>query len=192
MAEVFKAKSFGVEGFEKVLVVKRILPELARNQDFVAMFVPSDGLLAPALDHSPNLLAEAMDKKVIIVTPSTLFGLCKVVALGWRAEMQAANAREVSELGRELYKRISVMADHVTRMGVGLQTAVKSYNNFVGSLETSVLPQARKFEMLKVEHQGREIAELEPLDASVRPLTKLAAPATPALTLVESAPNSGL
>ena len=166
--------------------------KLDNTPDFVAMFVPSDGLLAPALDHSPNLLAEAMDKKVIIVTPSTLFGLCKVVALGWRAEMQAASAREVSELGRELYKRISVMADHVTRMGVGLQTAVKSYNNFVGSLETSVLPQARKFEMLKVEHQGREIAELEPLDASVRPLTKLAAPATPALTLVESAPNSGL
>ncbi len=164
--------------------------KLDNTPDFVAMFVPSDGLLAPALDHSPNLLAEAMDKKVIIVTPSTLFGLCKVVALGWRAEMQAANAREVSELGRELYKRIATMADHVTRMGVGLQTAVKSYNNFVGSLETSVLPQARKFEALKVEHQGKDIVELEPIDAAIRPLTKLAASAAPALTLVETAPTS--
>ena len=180
-----------LRGHAEGLSRKAYWDKLDNTPDFVAMFVPSDGLLAPALDHSPNLLAEAMDKKVIIVTPSTLFGLCKVVALGWRAEMQAANAREVSELGRELYKRISTMADHVTRMGVGLQTAVKSYNNFVGSLETSVLPQARKFEALKVEHQGKDIAELEPLDASVRPLTKLAAPIAPALTLVESAPNSG-
>ena len=176
-----------VEGLSR----KAYWDKLDNTPDFVAMFVPSDGLLAPALDHAPDLLAAAMDKKVIIVTPTTLFGLCKVVALGWRAEQQAANAREVSELGRDLYKRISVMADHVTRMGTGLQTAVKSYNNFVGSLETSVLPQARKFEALKVEHQGKDIAELEPLDAAVRPLTKLASPAAPALTLVETAPNSG-
>ncbi len=180
-----------LRGHAEGLSRKAYWDKLDNTPDFVAMFVPSDGLLAPALDHSPNLLAEAMDKKVIIVTPSTLFGLCKVVALGWRAEMQAANAREVSDLGRELYKRISVMADHVTRMGTGLQTAVKSYNNFVGSLETSVLPQARKFEALKVEHQGKDIAELEPLDAAVRPLTKLASLAAPALTLVETAPTSG-
>ena len=180
-----------LRGHAEGLSRKAYWDKLDNTPDFVAMFVPSDGLLAPALDHSPGLLAEAMDRKVIIVTPSTLFGLCKVVALGWRAEMQAANAREVSDLGRDLYKRISVMADHVTRMGAGLQTAVKSYNNFVGSLETSVLPQARKFEALKVEHQGKDIAELEPLDAAVRPVTKLASPATPALTLVETAPNSG-
>jgi DNA recombination protein RmuC len=180
-----------LRGHAEGLSRKAYWDKLDNTPDFVAMFVPSDGLLAPALDHSPNLLAEAMDRKVIIVTPSTLFGLCKVVALGWRAEMQTANAREVAQLGRDLYSRISTMADHVVRMGAGLKTATDGYNRFVGSLESQVLTQARRFETLQVEHQGKAIAELEPLDASVRPLTKLAPAAAPALTLVETAPTSG-
>ena len=179
-----------LRGHAEGLSRKAYWDKLDNTPDFVAMFVPSDGLLAPALDHSPNLLAEAMDKKVIIVTPSTLFGLCKVVALGWRAEMQAANAKEVAQLGRDLYSRIATMADHVIRMGAGLKTATDGYNRFVGSLESQVLTQARRFETLQVEHQGKAIAELEPLDAAVRPLTKLTAPAGPALTLVETAPTS--
>lgn len=162
-----------------------------KTPDFVAMFVPSDGLLAPALDHAPGLIAEAMDKNVIIVTPTTLFTLCKVVALGWRAEEQAANAREIADAGKELYKRIAVMGDAVAGMGKSIQSVVKTYNSFVGSLEGSVLPQARKFEALKTDHQSKVIAELEPLDAGVRPLTKLTTSAGPALTLVEAAPTSG-
>jgi DNA recombination protein RmuC len=165
--------------------------KFAKTPDFVAMFVPSEGLLGPALDHAPTLIADAMDKKVIIVTPTTLFSLCKVVALGWRAEEQAANAREISEAGKELYKRIATMGVAVSDMGKALQNAVKHYNSFVGSLEGSVLPQARKFEMLKADHQAKPIAELEPLDVAVRPLTKLAPAAAPALTLVETAPTSG-
>ena len=176
-----------VEGLSR----KSYWDKFARTPDFVAMFVPSEGLLGPALDHAPSLIADAMDKKVIIVTPTTLFSLCKVVALGWRAEEQAANARDISDAGKELYKRIATMGEAVAKMGQGLTGAVKSYNSFVGSLEGSVLPQARRFETLKVDHQGKAIAELEPLDVAVRPLTKLAAPTPPALTLVETAPTSG-
>jgi DNA recombination protein RmuC len=180
-----------LRGHAEGLSRKAYWDKLDNTPDFVAMFVPSDGLLAPALDHSPNLLAEAMDRKVIIVTPSTLFGLCKVVALGWRAEMQTANAREVAQLGRDLYSRISTMTDHVVRMGAGLKTATDGYNRFVGSLESQVLTQAKRFETLQVEHQGKAIPDLEPLDVTVRPLTKLAATPAPALTLVETAPTSG-
>lgn len=161
--------------------------KLEGSPDFVAMFVPSEGLLAPALDLAPDLIAAAMDKRVVIVTPTSLFGLCKVVALGWRAHEQARNAREVADLGRELYKRIAKMADHVTKMGKGLTSATDAYNAFVGSLERQVLSQARRFEQLKVEHQGTNIAELEPIDVRVREVQSLA---PPSLTLVEVAPNS--
>ena len=76
------------------------------------MFVPLDSALAAAVDRAPALMTEAMDKKVVIVTPTTLFALCKAVVYGWRVEEQAANARHIADLGRDLYKRLSTMGAH--------------------------------------------------------------------------------
>jgi DNA recombination protein RmuC len=123
-------------------------------------------------------MTEAMDKRVVIVTPTTLFALCKAVVYGWRVEEQAANAQKIADLGRELYKRIAVMGGHASSVGKALEAAVSRYNQFVGSLETQVLTQARRFEDLKVDHEGREVVQIEPLDTAVRPLTKLT-PETP-------------
>ena len=166
------------------LSAKAYWDQFDASPDFVAMFVPLDSALAAALDREPNLMNEAMDKRVVIVTPSTLFALCKAVVYGWRVEEQAANAQKIAELGRELYKRIAVMGGHADAMGKALQTAVGRYNQFVGSLETQVLTQARRFEDLKVDHQGKTVAVLEPLDSAVRPLTKLPAGETPPVRLV--------
>jgi DNA recombination protein RmuC len=121
-------------------------------------------------------MTDAMERRVVIVTPTTLFALCKAVAYGWRVEEQAANARKIADLGRELYKRIAVMGEHAAGVGRALHQAVGRYNQFVGSLESQVLTQAKRFEELKVDHEGKEIAPLEPLESAVRPLTKLAAP----------------
>jgi DNA recombination protein RmuC len=144
------------------------------SPDFVAMFVPGDGFLAAALDRLPDLMTEAMDRRVLLVTPTTLFALCKAVAYGWRVEEQAANADKVAALGRELYKRLSVMGGHAAAVGKALETAVGKYNAFVGSLESQVLTQARRFEELAVDHEGRAMAALEPVETAVRPLAKLA------------------
>lgn len=145
-----------------------------RSPDFVAMFVPGDGFLAAALDRAPELMTEAMDKRVLLVTPTTLFALCKAVAYGWRVEEQSANADKIAALGRELYKRLSVMGGHANAVGKALEAAVGRYNQFVGSLETQVMSQARKFEELKVDHEGKELTELAPVESGVRPLAKLA------------------
>jgi DNA recombination protein RmuC len=164
------------------------------SPDFVAMFVPGDGFLAAALDQAPELMAEAMDRRVLVVTPTTLFALCKAVAYGWRVEEQAKNADAVAALGRELYKRIAVMGAHALRLGRSLDDSVKRYNEFAGSLETQVLTQARRFEDLSVDHEGREIPELAALDTAVRALTKLAAAGRSdegsVLTLESAAPTS--
>ncbi len=146
------------------------------SPDFVAMFVPGDGFLAAALDRAPDLMTEAMDKRVIMVTPTTLFALCKAVAYGWRVEAQAKNADEVAKLGRDLYARLSIMGGHVSALGDGLKKAVAKYNDFVGSLESQVLTQAKKFETLSVDHEGKTLPSLEPVDGALRPLAKLAAP----------------
>ena len=146
------------------------------SPDFVAMFVPGDGFLAAALDRMPDLMSEAMEKRVLLVTPTTLFALCKAVAYGWRVEEQAANADKIAVLGRELYKRISVMGGHAAGLGKALENAVGKYNAFVGSLETQVMTQARRFEDLAVDHEGKELPTLEPVETATRTLAKLAAP----------------
>jgi DNA recombination protein RmuC len=168
------------------LSAKAYWDQFDSSPDFVAMFVPGDSILAAALDRAPDLMTEAMDRRVVIVTPTTLFALCKAVVYGWRVEEQAANAQKIAELGRELYKRIAVMGAHAGSVGKALEAAVSRYNQFVGSLETQVLTQARRFEELKVDHQGKAVEPLEPLEAAVRPLSKLAGPETPPVRLVAS------
>jgi len=163
------------------------------SPDFVAMFVPGDGFLAAALDRLPELMAEAMDRRVVLVTPTTLFALCKAVAYGWRAEDQAKNAARIVEVGRELYKRVSVMGAHAGAMGKALESAVGKYNQFVGSLESQVLTQARRFEDLSVDHEGKKIDEPAAIEQGVRPLSKLAAQGgagqSPTLTLGNETPT---
>ena len=160
------------------------------SPDFVAMFVPGDAFLAAALDHEPELMNQAMASRVVIVTPTTLFALCKAVSYGWRVEEQAANADKIAVLGRELYKRLSVMGGHAAGLGKALETAVARYNQFVGSLETQVLTQARRFEDLKVDHEGKEIAQIEPVETAVRTLAKLTPSDAAALTAPDAAPTS--
>ena len=160
--------------------------QLEPSPDFVAMFVPGDGFLAPALERLPELMAQAMEKRVILVTPTTLFALCKAVAYGWRVENQARNAAEIAALGRELYARLSVMGGHALAMGKALEAAVGHYNRFVGSLETRVLTQARRFEDLQVDHEGKAIIELSPVETAVRRPIEPA----PTLTLAHTAPTS--
>jgi DNA recombination protein RmuC len=162
-----------VRGHVQGLSAKAYWDQFDASPDFVAMFIPGDSILAAALEHAPDLMTEAMDKRVVIVTPTTLFALCKAVVYGWRVEEQAVNARKIADLGRELYKRIAVMGGHASSVGKALEAAVSRYNQFVGSLETQVLTQARRFEDLKVDHEGRDIPSIEPLESAVRPLNKL-------------------
>lgn len=142
------------------------------SPDFVAMFVPGDAFLSAALDHEPDLMTQAMESRVVIVTPTTLFALCKAVAYGWRAEEQSRNAEEVARLGKELYKRLSAMGGHAASVGKALDAAVGKYNQFVGSLESQVMVQARRFEELQVDHEGRSLPELVAIDQSPRGISR--------------------
>ncbi len=121
---------------------------------------------------------------MVIVTPTTLFALCKAVSYGWRVEEQAANADKIAILGRELYKRLSVMGGHAASVGKALEAAVSRYNQFVGSLETQVMTQARRFEDYKVDHEGKELPQLEPVETAVRPLAKLSGEDTATLRAI--------
>ena len=156
------------------LSAKAYWDQFDASPDLVVMFVPGDGFLAVAAERQPELLSEAMAQKVVIASPTTLFALCKAVAYGWRVEDQAKSAAEVAKLGKELYKRLADMGAHAASVGKALELAVGRYNAFVGSLESRVMPQARRFEELAADHEGKEIPELAPIETAVRPIAKSA------------------
>ncbi|AQR60792.1 recombinase RmuC [Brevundimonas sp. LM2] len=154
------------------LSAKAYQEQFQPSPDFVAMFVPSDAFLSSALDHDPDLMSQAMMSGVVLVTPSTLFAMCKAVAYGWRAEEQTQNARKVAELGKELYKRLSVMGGHAVKLGESLGAAVGRYNQFVGSLESQVMVSARRFEDLHVDHEGKDLPLISPVEPALRTITR--------------------
>jgi DNA recombination protein RmuC len=170
----FLRHALSVQQHIRGLSAKAYWDQFDRSPDVVAMFLPGDGYLAAALERLPNLLTDGMAQKVVVVTPTTLFALCKAVAYGWRVEDQAKGAEAIAVLGKELYKRLSAMGAHVAGVGKALEQAVGKYNQFVGSLESQVLTQARRFEDLSVDHEGKALDVLEPLDTAPRPLAKLA------------------
>jgi DNA recombination protein RmuC len=138
--------------------------------DFVVLFVPGENFLAAAAERDPNLFDEAFASKVIITTPSTMVALAKSVAYGWRQEQSAKNAQEIAELGRELYRRMAIMADKMGKVGDAIDRSVKSYNELVGSVEARVMPQARKFKELGAGDAGIDIAAANQIEASPRQL----------------------
>jgi DNA recombination protein RmuC len=116
------------------------------SPDFVIMFVPDETFIRVAQEHDAALSEDGWRQGVILASPSTLFTLLRTVAATWQQETVAESAREVHELGRELYGRIATMSSHLADAGKGLDNAVKHYNAAVRSLESRVLVQARRFE----------------------------------------------
>lgn len=136
--------------------------------DFVVMFVPGEPMYSAAMARDPGLFDTAWEKKVIICSPTTLLGLAKAIAYGWRQEKASKDAQKVHEAGIELYKRLVKLGNDVAGMTKSLNAHVGKHNAFVASLEGRVLPQARKMTELSIGDNYGEVPELEPVEHEVR------------------------
>ena len=134
---------------------------LAQSPEFVVLFLPLESLFSGALRHDPTLIEFGMQNKVVLASPTTLISLLWAVSNGWRQERLSANLQKVAEMSRELYERIRVMGSHFDDLQRALLNAVNAYNSAVGSLESRVLVQARKFKELGIPAPK----EIEPLKA---------------------------
>jgi len=143
--------------------------QLPTSPDFVVMYVPIESAFADAVQADPRLLDDAVDGNVIPAGPMTLLSLLKGAAYGWRQERIAESAEQISELGRELYNRIGVMANHLGLVGEALGKATLAYNKAVGSMESRVLVQARRFKELGAA-TGEDIPEVETVSVAPRQL----------------------
>jgi len=161
--------------------VKSRVRELSRKEywdqfdvtpEFVVLFLPGEQFLGAALEKSPDLLEDAFRQKIVIATPTTLISLLKAVAYGWRQEALAENAQKISELGKQLYERISTLASHMQDLGKKLDGSVLSYNRAIGSMESRVLVTARKFRELGAT-SADEIPAMEPIDQASRKMLPL-------------------
>lgn len=119
------------------------------SPDFTVMFMPSEHLYALALRADPDIVDFAAKQNIIIASPTLLMSLIRVVGMSWRQVELAQNAKEISERGYDLYKRLLTFTNHIEKVGKNISAALRGYNDAVGSLERSVLPAARKFKDLQ-------------------------------------------
>lgn len=141
---------------------------LESSPELTIAFIPSESLVSSALEADPSIMDYAFQRRIALASPVTLWSVLKTIAFSWQQDVVTQEAKQLFDLSRELYGRISTMATHVDKLGRSLRSSVADYNRFVGSLERQVLPSARRLSMLD---ESAVIAASPPIDDVPRDLT---------------------
>jgi DNA recombination protein RmuC len=171
--EHLKAHAASIRVHAQKLGSKNYWDQFGDAADYVVMYIPGEHFLTAALEQDDGLWEWAFERRVLLATPTNLVAIARTVSSVWRQEKIAEEAAEIARLGKELHSRLATMGGHVARMGRNLELAMGAYNAFVGSLETQVMTQARRFEALEVSSGTKEIEALPVVEGAPRPLTKL-------------------
>jgi len=148
--ELLRKHAAQVRGHVQALAKREYTEGLSGKIDFTVMFLPGDPILSAAYRYNPDLQLQAMEKRILIATPVTLMALLRTVGIFWQQEAIAENAQAVWKAARELYERIAIFQEHLSKVGTGLQTAVGHFNKAVGSFEHKILLSGRRLAELKV------------------------------------------
>jgi DNA recombination protein RmuC len=140
--------------------------------DFVVLYMEVESAFTAALLTDKNLIQDAMDNKIILATPTTLMVILKSVAMSWQQHNITENAMLIMEAATDFYERVSVFAGHLSKIGGGLNSAIRSYNDAIGSWESRITPAGRKLEQLKGIEARDTLPEFEKIDKPLRELKK--------------------
>jgi DNA recombination protein RmuC len=168
-----RAHAASIRAHAQKLGSKNYWEQFGDAADYVVMYIPGEHFLTAALEQDDRLWEWAFERRVLLATPTNLVAIARTVASVWRQEKIAEEAAEIARLGKELHARLATMGGHVARMGRNLELATGAYNAFVGSLESQVMTQAKRFETLEVSGGTKEIEALPVVETGTRPLTKL-------------------
>lgn len=169
--EKFRQHARHVKDHITILGKKTYWEHFQPTPEFVVLFLPSETIFAIAMEADPSLIEYGAALGVIIATPTTLIALLRAVAYGWKQESLSRHAQKVSDLGHELYKRISDMSGHWAHVGKALDQAVSAFNQATGSLERNVLTSARRFTELGAASSLNPIKEIEVVEAAATSLS---------------------
>ena len=168
----FRAHVASIRTHAQQLGSKAYWAQFGDAADYVVMYIPGEHFLAAALEQDPTLWDWAFERRVLLATPTNLVAIAKTVASIWRQERLAEAAQEIASLGKELHLRLATMNEHMARVGKNLATANSAYNQMVGSFESQVLTQAKRFETLGA--GSAKMLDTPPMvEVAPRPLTKI-------------------
>jgi len=151
------------------LASKKYWEQFASAPEFVVMFVPAEGFFQSAIEQDDTLQEYAFSKRVVIATPTTLVAILRAVAHAWKEDALAKNAQQVLATGKDLYDRLTVMGNHLSRVGRAIDSASKAYNQTVASMESRVMVTARKFG--EMQHIDAELPQLDVVETEVRQIS---------------------
>jgi DNA recombination protein RmuC len=169
-----KAHAASIRNHASQLGGKNYWQQFGDAADYVVMYIPGEHFLTAALEQDDGLWEWSFERRVLLATPTNLVAIARTVASVWRQEKIAEEAAEIARLGKELHSRLATMGSHVIKLGRNLEQATGAYNSFVGSLESQVMTQAKRFEALEVSGGAKEIDPMPVIDTVPRHLTKLA------------------
>jgi DNA recombination protein RmuC len=149
------------------LSAKEYWKQFEPTPEFVVLFVPGESFFSAALEQDRTLIEDAIDKRVVLASPTTLIALLRAIAYGWKQQLVAENAEKIKDLGKELYDRILKFAEHLSDVAKGLERANKAYNSAVSSFDSRLVPSARKFKEMGV--GTANVPDIDPIETTPRP-----------------------
>jgi DNA recombination protein RmuC len=167
-AESLAAHAGKLKATVKALADRNYPAQFPNALDYVVLFLPAESLFSAALEGDHDLIVWAANRRILLATPASLIALLRSVSVSWQQHAQTENARAIAEAAQELYTRVSRFTEHFERIRGGLEKANAAFNDAVGSYEHMVRPSGDRLQKLRGDTDGKDLAEIRPLDATLR------------------------
>jgi DNA recombination protein RmuC len=167
-AQSLEAHATKLKGMIKALTDRDYPRQFPNALDYVVLFIPAESLFSAALEGDPDLIVWAAHKRISLTTPASLIALLGSVAMSWQQHAQTENAQKIVEAAQELYARVCKFSEHFERIRDSLAKTNDAFNDSVGSYERMVRPAGERIQKLGGTAPGKELADVQPLDATLR------------------------